>query len=86
MITILYTQTFLRQFKKLPPSLQDEVEGKIALFACDPRAPSLRMHKLSGELKGYLSFSVNYSYRVVFMWDDKDKAALLMVGDHSVYD
>lgn len=86
MIVVTYTPHFLRQFNKLPPSLQDEVEENIILFQKDPQLPSLRVHKLDGRMKGCWSFFVNYRYRVVFSYDRKKEAALLAVGDHSVYD
>ena len=86
MIAIMYTSHFLRQFNKLPPALQDEVETKILLFTHHPQDPLLRTHKLKGDLRGYWSFSVNYSYRIVFEYDSKNSVALLSVGDHSVYD
>ncbi len=86
MITVAYKPNFIRQFNKLLPKLKDEVEEKILLFQHEPRHPSLRTHKLGGKLKGFLAFSVNYSYRVVFLWENKKSAVLLAVGDHSVYD
>ncbi|MBU1018945.1 MAG: type II toxin-antitoxin system mRNA interferase toxin, RelE/StbE family [Patescibacteria group bacterium] len=85
MIEILYKPSFLRQFNKLPSALQDEVEDKISLFYKDPNHPFLRTHKLKGRLKGFLSFSVNYEYRIVFKWIDKKTARFFAVGDHDVY-
>ena len=85
MIDVVYTSRFTRQYKKLPRALQEEVKEKIALFAREPRDPSLRVHPLRGAMKGFLSFSVNYKFRIVFEWDDKKTAALLAVGDHAVY-
>ena len=81
-----YKPTFIRQFDDLPKPLQDEVMEKITLFAEQPQSPSLRVHKLKGQLKGFWSFSVNYRYRIVFFFEAKGKAALVMVGDHSIYD
>jgi mRNA interferase YafQ len=85
MLRIGYKPAFLRQFRKLPAVLQDEVEERIALFQTDPRNPALRTHKLKGVLEGKWSFSVNYAYRIVFLYEDKHTAVLLAVGDHAVY-
>ncbi len=85
MLTVLYKPAFIRQYQKLEASLQAEVKEKIALLRKDPRHPSLRTHKLGGKLSGRLSFSVNYSYRIVFIYQNKRTAVLLAVGDHDVY-
>lgn len=85
MISLFYTSCFLRQYNKLPESLQEEVHQKIELFREDPKHSFLKTHKLKGRMKGYFSFSVNYQYRVVFEYDTKNTVALLSVGDHDVY-
>lgn len=85
MIVIRYRPTFIRQYKKLAPALQIEVKEKIELFKENPHHPFLKTHKLKGRLAGFWSFSVNYAYRIIFVYEKKDTAALLVVGDHSIY-
>ena len=80
-----YAPSFVRQYKKLSPDLQQEVEEKILLFSKAAHHPSLRVHPLKGRLVGTYSFSVNYAYRVVFEYKNKTSAVLLAVGDHDVY-
>jgi len=82
---VLYKPTFVRQYKKLPKALQQEVKEKIELFQKDPCHSFLKTHKLKGPLKNCWSFSVNYEHRIVFEYETKTTAALLAVGDHSVY-
>ncbi len=82
---ILYTPKFVRQWKKLEIDLQDEVERTLAILRKDPKTPSLKVHKLTGALKGFLSCSVNYRYRIVFEWDNVKTIAVLSVGDHDIY-
>lgn len=82
---ILYTPTFVRQYDCLPASLQEDIRERIAMFRANPRNPSLRTHKLRGALREQWSFRVNYRYRILYMYDDKDTVALVAVGDHSVY-
>ncbi len=84
-MTVFYTANFLRQFKKLPRTLQQEAKEKIELFKKNQHQPSLRVHKLKGHLRRYWSFSVNYSYRIVYEYDSSTTIALLAIGDHSVY-
>lgn len=86
MVTIGYKSLFLRQYAKLPPALQREVKDKVEVFQKNPQTPSLYVHKLKGRLKGCLSFSVNYQYRVVFFYESKNRAVLVDVGDHSIYE
>ena len=83
---VVYKPVFLRQYRKLPKELQEEVKEQIALFQADPKHPSLKAHKLQGKLQGFWSFRVNYSYRIVFLYESKRRVALLAVGDHSVYE
>lgn len=85
MIAVLYKPTFVRQYDQLPKELQEDVRERITLFRKNPRHRSLRTHKLKGSLRGFLSFSVNYKYRIVFQWENRRTAVLLAVGDHDVY-
>lgn len=86
MIRVGYAPGFLRSFNKLSGALQQEVEERVALFEKNPQNPSLRVHKLKGRLHGRWSFSVNYQYRIVFMYEKKHTAILLEVGDHFIYE
>lgn len=81
-----FTPQFRRQFKKLPKELQNEVLEKIELFQDIDQHQTLKVHKLQGRLEGRWSFSVNYRYRIIFTWETRDRAAILLaVGDHSIY-
>ena len=84
---IAFKPSFLREFKKLDPALQDEAREKIILFKSPQNHAMLRVHKLKGRMVGRMSFSVNYRYRIVFQYADKTKreAILLAIGDHEVY-
>jgi len=82
---ILYSPKFARQYKKLPRTIQERAEKKEALFRKDPFDPRLKTHKLSGPLEGYLAFSINVSYRVIFDFADSDTARFYEVGTHDIY-
>lgn len=82
---ILYKPIFLRQYNKLSEELRDEVKDAVSFFRQDPWHPSLRLHKLSGKLKGCMSFSVNYKFRIVCEEEKKGVWVLLEVGDHDIY-
>lgn len=85
MLHIAYKPSFVRQYKKLPKALQEEAKEKIALFAKDPGHLFLKTHKLKGPLASFYSFSVNYSYRIIFDYEDKKTVVLLTIGDHDIY-
>ncbi|MAG12481.1 hypothetical protein CL630_01580 [bacterium] len=83
---IIYVPIFIHQFKRLEPTLREEVEEKIELFKDTENHKQLKVHRLKGKLKGRYSFSVNYKIRIVFTYVSKEEVAFLAIGDHSVYD
>ena len=84
---IAFAPQFRRQFKKLPKALQEEVLEKTGLFRDIKNHNVLRVHALKGKLNGRLSFSVNYRYRILFMWETRNTSAIfLAIGDHAIYD
>ncbi len=85
MLRIFYKPYFVRQYNKLPVTLQQEVKEKIDLFKEHPDHVFLKTHKLKGKLAGFYSFSVNYKYRVIFEYKSSTEVRLLAVGDHDVY-
>jgi len=87
MITVYYAPTFVRMYKKLEPSLKEEVRAKIFLFQKNKKDPSLKAHKLNGTLENTYAFSVNYRIRIVFEYATKTSVNLLYVGAHdTVYE
>lgn len=83
---IEFKPRFIRQYNSLEPALKDEVREKVALFKDSENHKSLRIHKLHGHLKKYLSFSVNYRYRIIFEWLSDDTAGFISIGTHAIYD
>jgi addiction module RelE/StbE family toxin len=82
---IRYKPSFLREFKKLSPDIQDEAKEKIVLFRDEENHQRLKVHKLQGKLKDFYSFSVTYSHRIVFMYEGERAVVLISVGTHDVY-
>jgi addiction module RelE/StbE family toxin len=84
-IEIGVSSSFRRAFKKsiaVDKQLEKLFWGKMEVFGGDPYVPSLRTHKLSGELEGLWSFSITYDIRVVFKFLDKNKVLLMDIGSH----
>jgi mRNA-degrading endonuclease YafQ of YafQ-DinJ toxin-antitoxin module len=82
---VAYKPAFIRDYKRLPIEVQEDVKEKIELFKDPANHNRLKVHKLKGKLKEYYSFSATYSHRVVFTYETKQRAVLLAVGDHDVY-
>lgn len=86
MFKIIYTKHFLKQYKKLTPTLKKKTKQSVTKFQKNPKDKSLKAHKLTGPLENFYSFLVDYKYRVVFEIDKKNKQiTLLKVGGHEIY-
>ncbi len=71
----------LRKLKNKNSKLAKQIEKKLALFLDNPKHPSLRIHKLTGELKELWSVSINKSVRMVYLIV-KDTAYFIDIGTH----
>ncbi len=83
---ILYSPKFVRQLKKLPKEIQALAGRREDIFREDPFDPRLKTHKLSGVLDGFFSFSINYSYRIIFKFIDSSVVHFHQIGTHDIYD
>ena len=84
-------KSFKRAFKKLikkNPQLQAKVLGILDLLENDPFTPSLKSHKLTGELDGYWSCSANYDCRIIFTFsqDEESEETLIILVDIGSHD
>ncbi len=84
MVEISFNTSFKRAFKsRITGSEREErFRSKLELFTVNPFHVSLRTHKLSGKLKEYWSFSIEYDLRVVFYFADKEKVVFVDIGTH----
>jgi addiction module RelE/StbE family toxin len=85
MIEVNYKTTFIKAFDDLEEALQNEIIEKIELLKSEKNHKQLKVHKLHGKFKDKYSFSVNYRYRIVFMYESKNEIVLMAVGDHEIY-
>jgi len=85
MIEIIYAPIFVRNFKKLNDNLKEEILEKIEMFKSISNHKLLKVHKLNGKHKDCYSFSINYTYRIIFQYQNKNQVALLAIGDHDIY-
>jgi mRNA-degrading endonuclease YafQ of YafQ-DinJ toxin-antitoxin module len=85
MIEVAFSSSFKRAFKKRVAGnaeLEEKFWKRVAIFTNNPYEPTLRTHKLSGELKGLWSFTVEYDVRVVFSFAGKNRAVFEDIGSH----
>lgn len=73
------------KIKKLPIKTQQIATEKLKIFQKDPFRPLIKTHKLSGKLKNYWSFSVDYSIRIMFEFVDEESVGLIDIGPHKIY-
>jgi addiction module RelE/StbE family toxin len=90
MRTLLVDASFRRALKgrcKNRPQLQAQVLETLSLLEVDPFAPSLKTHKLQGDLKGLWSCSVEHDLRIIFRFhklDDEEEESIVLIdsGTH----
>lgn len=82
---IIYSTKFGKEYKKLPRRVKFSAEKKEKIFRKDPFDPRLKTHKLSGKLKDFYSFSIDYQHRIIFEFANKDTIWFHSVGTHEIY-
>lgn len=90
MRTLIWSNTFIRAFKKIKrrqPDLRKDIEDTLKLLVQDPFTPQLETHKLKGKLSGSWSCSAGYDLRIVFDFvksekQKEDDIFLIEIGTH----
>jgi addiction module RelE/StbE family toxin len=86
MIVIAYKPSFVRIYKKCHTHEQEEIKEKIELLRDVQNHEKLKVHKLTGQLSGFYSFSVTHDKRIIFQHGaSKQEIILIEYGDHSMY-
>ncbi len=83
---IVITESYgkrVRKFLRKHPEMFDRYRKALSILEVDPFHPSLRLHKLKGNLKEYYSVSINMEYRVVIDFIVVDKEIIpIDIGNH----
>ena len=82
---IYYSSKFAKEYKRLPLKVKSVAEKKEKIFRRNPHDTILKTHKLTGKLKGYYSFSIDYQYRIIFEFAEKKTVWFHSVGTHEIY-
>jgi addiction module RelE/StbE family toxin len=85
---IVWSPGFSRALKRLirqNPQMRSTIEQTLHKLAEDPFQPSLKTHKLKGDLAEKWSCSIDYSNRIVFKFvqGTEDEILLLAIGSHN---
>ena len=76
------SSNFLKKAKRLSKEEKILLSDRIEIFRDNVNDSRLKIHPLTGKLKGLLSFSLNYSKRVTFVYLEKEKVLFIDVGSH----
>jgi len=79
-ITSAVEKKFIKLAKK-DPALSKIIDQRLVQFQENPRHPSLRVHKLTGKVKGAWSLSVTEGYRLLFDYIE-DGILVVDIGTH----
>lgn len=72
-----------RKFLRKHPDLIEKYEKVLENLQVNPFMPSLRTHKLKGELKAFHACSLTFDYRIVCtILIQDDEITLLDIGSH----
>lgn len=82
---IYYSSKFAREYRELPFRIKKIAEKKEQIFRENFFDPRLKTHKLKGNLKGFLSFSINKNYRIIFELVNSKTIWFHSLGNHSIY-
>jgi mRNA-degrading endonuclease YafQ of YafQ-DinJ toxin-antitoxin module len=82
---IFYSDNFERRYGRLPGSVREKAKRNERIFRGDPFDPRLRTHKLKGKLSGLWAFWIDWRFRIIFEFIDKDTAYFESIGSHTIY-
>ncbi|EDM23737.1 type II toxin-antitoxin system YafQ family toxin [Caminibacter mediatlanticus] len=77
-----YEKKAIKFFKK-HPNLKEKYIKTLKLLSINPFHPSLRLHKLKGDLKEFYSVSIDMEYRIIIDFIIIDYRIILIdIGSH----
>ena len=77
------TNSFVKQFKRLTPRMQNQFTERLALWLSDQSHPQLHVHILHGAYAGYWSFNVSGDIRAIYTFEGDTVVVFAFIGTHS---
>ena len=74
---------FERRYKKLPKLVKKKAKKQELIFKHNPFDPRINTHKLHGGRKNEWAYSVDNSYRIVFIFLEDGAILYIDIGTHS---
>lgn len=84
-INYISSHNFVKKWSKLNDKTKKKSVLKINLFLDNPHQPVLKTHKLTGKLKDYWAFSIEYNLRIMFRFVNNKTVEFIDIGTHSIY-
>jgi mRNA-degrading endonuclease YafQ of YafQ-DinJ toxin-antitoxin module len=85
MMRITVSPRFEKNYKSLPKRIKEKAKEQELVFRKNPFDPRLKTHRLTGREKEAWAFSINYPYRIKFIFLTEDEVLFLDVGTHEIY-
>jgi mRNA-degrading endonuclease YafQ of YafQ-DinJ toxin-antitoxin module len=82
---ITYSSHFAKAFQALSEKTKTQAIQREKIFRDNCFDSRLKTHKLKGKLKKYWSFSIDYSHRILFEFQEDGEVGFIDVGTHSIY-
>lgn len=79
------TVNFERHYRGVPQKVKEKAKEKEKIFRINPFDHRLRTHKLHGKEKNSWAFSIDYAYRIKFIFLNEEEVLFLDIGTHDVY-
>jgi mRNA-degrading endonuclease YafQ of YafQ-DinJ toxin-antitoxin module len=80
--TLTSTETFREDLERLNQAERNQVHKALALLDTDEKHPSLRVHKLRGQLAGLWSASASASLRMTFVREQGGRKIMMTCTRH----
>lgn len=80
--SIVFTKTFLKQYKKAPKKVQKSFKQRLRLYVQNPGHVGLRRHQLSGKFAAYTSINITGDWRLILK-EEKNSITCMLLGTHS---
>lgn len=80
MLTVVYTNSFLKSARKLPKPQQNKLARLLEILQGNPFNPKVHSKPLTGSLTGFYSFRITRDWRVIFQFLTLDTIKLIEIG------
>jgi len=84
-VIIRYSSKFYKEYKRLSAEVKKQAEKQEIIFHSNPFDIRLKTHKLTGKLKNFWAFSIDYKHRIIFEFVSEDMIWFHSVGSHQIY-